>query len=138
MEKLKKIENEIIDFLKENDDILSEMVHACYMWDSSLDNYYYYAHDEEFYNIFFENRLDELSRAIYYSNNYNYNDCYIRFNAYGNLETASEYELKDAIIDGASEIFENWFNLYSNNSLDNDFRNFDFDDLLEKYEEACQ
>ena len=135
---MEKIKNEMIDFLKENDDILTEMVYSCYMWDNSLDYYYYYAHDEDFYNTFFENNPEEVARAVYYSSNYNYADDFVKFNAYGNLETASNYEIKDAIIDGAGEIFETWYDLYSDNSLDNYFNNFDFDDLLEKYEEALQ
>ena len=136
MEKMEKIENEIIEFLKENDEILSEMVYACNSWNGSLEDYYYYDHDEYFYNMFFEKNPEEVARSVYYSSNYNYMDPFVRFNAYGNLETASEYEIKDAIIDGASEIFETWYDLYINNSLENDFNNFDFDELLEKYEEV--
>ena len=44
-----------------------------------------YNHDEEFFEIFFTNAMDAI-RAVSFGD-YRYNDDYVIFNGYGNLET---------------------------------------------------
>lgn len=61
-----------------------------------LKNFAYEENEEEFFNVFFENHPAEVARAIYFGN-YNYNDEYIKFNAYNNLVTTNKYELKKEI-----------------------------------------
>ena len=89
-----------------------ELVREINWQDGSLDWLDYEENNEEFYDIYFRdiNKSPiELARAIYYGN-YNYMDDYIKFNAYGNLETVNEYELerelKDAIDDIAERVIE--------------------------------
>lgn len=60
--------------------------------------------DDEFFDIYFENKPYEAARATYFGNIQNWNDKYIRFNGYGNLETTHriDYDLYD------TEILEAW------------------------------
>lgn len=60
--------------------------------------------DNEFFDIYFENNPYEAARATYFGNIQNWNDDYIRFNGYGNLETTHriDYDLYD------TEILEAW------------------------------
>ena len=45
-------------------------------------------------------------------------DDYVRFNAYGNLDSVSKYEYEDDLISNAEEIFETWYEEYQNNNVD--------------------
>lgn len=51
--------------------------------------------DEEFFEIFFSNNPIEAVRAWHFGggDKNNWSDDYIKFNAYGNLETGSEYDV---------------------------------------------
>lgn len=62
--------------------------------------------DEEFFNIYFENKPMEAARAVFFGNIENWADDYIKFNAYGNLESVSEYTAENIIEDNIEEIFE--------------------------------
>lgn len=67
--------------------------------------------DDEFWNIYFNDDPQEAARATYFGNIRNWNDPYIRFNAYGNLETtyAIDYELY------GQEVIEEWLNQHLDN-----------------------
>lgn len=54
--------------------------------------------DEEFFKIFFSDPI-EAARATYFGNIQNWNDKYIRFNAYGNLESTYFINLDESDID---------------------------------------
>ena len=60
--------------------------------------------DEEFWKLYFDNNPEEAARATYFGNIRNWNDPYVRFNAYENLETthAIDYEPYE------KEILEEW------------------------------
>ena len=60
--------------------------------------------DEDFWENYFNDNPQEAARATYFGNIRNWNDEYIRFNAYGNLETTNhiDYENYD------EEILEAW------------------------------
>ena len=88
-------------------DELKELVDACNSWNGSLDHLRVEDNDEEFFSIFFSANVMEAVRAISFGN-YNYNDDYVMFNGYGNLETMDSYsydklleESKEEIIDAA-------------------------------------
>ena len=107
----------ILEYLKENTDVIRDLVNECNSWDGSLEDYCYYENDEEFFNMFFEGKPDEAVRASYYGD-YNYTDDYVQFNAYGNLHSVSEYQLEDELQDGVEEIFDTWYELYQDNNVD--------------------
>ena len=60
--------------------------------------------DDDFWETYFNNNPYEAARATYFGNIQNWNDEYIRFNGYGNLETTHriDYDLYD------TEILEAW------------------------------
>ena len=116
-------------------DMLKDMVNECHSWDGSLDDYYMEYFDEEFFKIFFENPM-EVARATYFGNIQNWNDDYIRFNAYGNLESMSSYEYDSMLEDGKEEIIERALELYQENHLylDSEIAEL-FDEYLQEDEE---
>lgn len=107
----------ILEYLKENTDVIRDLVSECNGWNGSLEDYCYYENDEEFFQMFFEERIDEAVRATYYGD-YRYTDEYVRFNGYGNLDSVNEYQLEDELQDGVEEIFDTWYELYQDNNVD--------------------
>lgn len=54
-----------------------------------------YDFDEEFFNTYFNGNPMEAARATFFGHVFSWADPYIRFNAYGNLESMSEDEVAD-------------------------------------------
>ena len=100
-----KKENLIKEYLLNNEDVLIDMVHELNSWNGCLDYLDFWENDEEFFNTFFDNPMEAI-RATYYGN-YNYNDDYVKFNGYGNIDSYSEYERIEEIKDSIEEIVEN-------------------------------
>ena len=62
--------------------------------------------DEDFFNMCFERKPMEAVRAAYFGK-IHWDDEYIRFDTYGNLESFSEFEAKTMIEDEIEDIFSN-------------------------------
>lgn len=62
--------------------------------------------DDEFWEIYFDDNPQEAARATYFGDIRNWNDSYIRFNAYGNLETTYKIDYEPY----EDEILEEWLN----------------------------
>lgn len=62
--------------------------------------------DDEFWDIYFGDNPQEAARATYFGDIRNWNDPYIRFNAYGNLETTYKIDYEPY----EDEILEEWLN----------------------------
>lgn len=62
--------------------------------------------DEEFFYMAFSNPM-EAARATFFGNIKNWSDEYIKFNAYGNLESMNEYDVLEEIDNYLEEIFDN-------------------------------
>ena len=120
--------NEIKGLLLNDLDTLKDVVRELNSWNACLDYLDVYNNDEEFFNMFFEGKPAELARAIYYGD-FNYNDEYIKFNGYGNLETFSEYEYEELLEENIEEITENLIVYAEYISMDNE----ELDDLLSQY-----
>lgn len=86
-------------------DDLKEMAKEVISWNGQLDYLDYFENDEYFFRDFFGDKVDEAVRAVYYGD-YNYMDDYVRFNAYGNLDSCSQFEYDGEIEDNAEEIIE--------------------------------
>ena len=97
--------NEIKGLLLNDLDTLKDVVSELNSWNACLDYLEVYENDEDFFNMFFEGRPAEVARAIYYGD-FNYNDNYIKFNAYGNLESLSEYGYEKLLKENIEEIIE--------------------------------
>jgi hypothetical protein len=110
-----KLEKAIQELLLENTDMIKDVVRELNSWNGCLDNLDVYENDEEFFDTFFEGKPMEAVRAAQYGD-YAYNNDYVRFNGYGNLESLSEYdyeqELKDNLTDIIELLIEHKDNLY--------------------------
>jgi hypothetical protein len=110
--------DDMVNYLKEHVDTLKDMVSEVNSYNGALEGYMWYSNDEYFYEDFFDSK-DEVARAVYYGgNNYNYRDEYVRFDAYGNLETTNEWQINENLIDGAEEILDAFLEEYTNNNVD--------------------
>ncbi len=116
-----KKENLIKEYLLNNEDVLLDVVSELNSWNGCLDNLDFWENDEEFFNTFFDNPMEAI-RATYYGN-YNYNDDYVKFNGYGNIDSFSEYERNEEIKDNIDDIVDNliecYYNIYINEELEN-------------------
>lgn len=62
--------------------------------------------DDKFWEIYFDDNPQEAARATYFGEIRNWNDPYIRFNAYSNLETTYKIDYEPY----EDEILEEWLN----------------------------
>ncbi len=63
-----------------------------------------FSFDEEFFNTFFSSPMDAV-RACFFGNIESWNDEYIKFNGYGNLESLCTYKAVELANDYIEEIF---------------------------------
>lgn len=92
------------EYLLENDETLKDVVSEINLYNGELDYLDYQTNDEEFFEIYFNKKMD-VARAICYGN-YNYCDDYVKFDAYGNLESCNEYEYTRILQDYIDEIID--------------------------------
>ena len=97
----------IIEKLKEEltTNELKQMVSDVNSWNGYLEDLMYFDNGEYFFRDFFDGKVDDAVRAVCYGD-YEYMDDYVKFNAYGNLESCNEYEYEQEIEDNAEEIIE--------------------------------
>lgn len=118
------------NYLLENTDVMMDIVNELNNWDDSLDHLRAYDNDDEFFEVFFERRPAEVAKAIHFGD-FNYNDDYIRFNGYGNLETLTERQLVQEMRDNIDEIVDLLLTNKDNIYIDDD----ELKGLLEEEEE---
>ena len=122
MKNYEEIKNYLLDHVHEIDNMRS-MISEINSIDGSLEYLEYWDNDEEFFNTFFRNDPMEAVRASYYGD-YNYCDDYVKFNGYGNLESANEYNLvkryEEYIDDIVKALIEHYqeMSIYDNNLLE--------------------
>ena len=104
-------EEKIREYLLDNEDTLIDVVGELNSYNGCLDYLDFWENDEEFFNTYFNNNPMEAVRATYYGN-YNYNDDYVRFNGYGNLESFDEYAKNEEIKDNIDDIVDNLIEYY--------------------------
>lgn len=98
-------------------EMLEEMVHECFCYDGSLEEYKVENFDEDFFNTYFDNEPMKVAQAVYFGKIQNWNDEYIYFNGYGNLESMNKYEYEKMLNDGKEEIIERALEMYQDNKL---------------------
>ena len=110
----------IREYLLNNEETLLDVVSELNSWNGCLENLEFWENDEEFFNTFFDDPMEAI-RATYYGD-YNYNDEYVKFNGYGNIDSYSEYErieeIKDNIDDIVDNLIECYYNIYINEELE--------------------
>lgn len=99
---------------------LLEMVREVNSWDNSLEEFEYWDNDEDFFSTFFNDNPMEVARSVQYGN-YNYNDDFVSFDGYGNLESISRYDLDEELKHSAEEIVERATELNEEGHLDLDY-----------------
>ena len=107
---------------------LRDMVSQVNSYDGSLENLEYYENDDDFFNTFFSNNVIEAVRAVSFGD-YNYSDDFVKFDAYGNLESASEYEYYSELENYADEIAERYLELVESGDIDDVAEVIDEEDL---------
>ena len=107
MEKYTNIKNYLLNHIN----VIDEIVNDINCLDGSLDFLEYWENDEEFFNTYFYNNPMEAVRSSFYGD-YNYCDEYVKFDGYGNLTSANEYEVeaeyKDYIDDITKSLIEHY------------------------------
>lgn len=121
--------NEIREYLLNNEETLFDVVNELNSWNNCLDYLEFWENDEEFFNSFFDSPMEAV-RATYYGD-YNFNDDYIRFNGYGNIESFSEYEKDEEIKGNIDDIVDNLVEYYEHITIDDE----DLENLLSDEEE---
>ena len=103
---MEELKNKIVNKLKELDfEELRNIIGDINSYDGSLDWLDYQENNEEFFNVYFDNNVNEAVRATQYGD-YNYCDDYVIFNGYGNLDSINELELKElyqSYVEGIAE-----------------------------------
>lgn len=128
MNKLEILRGQIEDILNGNSAVLWQTVGEINCWNNGLDWLDYQENDENFFDTYFNGRPMEAVRAASYGE-YNYNDEYVKFNAYGNLESASENDVIKEMEDSIDDIIDQIMDNYTDIDLDSDIM-----DLIEEYE----
>ena len=119
----------LIEKLKDNVDVIGEMVSDVCSYNGHLEEFNWYYNDEYFYDDYFDDK-QEIARAVYYGD-YNFCDDYVRFNAYGNLETCCEYERERELVNNVEEILDTWYELYTSDDVC-DLSNDEIMELIKK------
>lgn len=97
--------DKLLEFLsdfKNFQDILA-IVYGINAEDMSLEHIGFMNNDEEFFNVFFEGDVMEAVRAISFGD-YNYQDDYVLFNGYGNIDSYNDFEVMNEFIEYKEEI----------------------------------
>ena len=89
MEKYTNIKNYLLNHIN----VINEVVSEINSLNGSLNFLEYWNNDEEFFNTFFYNNPMEAARTSFFGN-YDYSDEYVKFDGYGNLSSANEYEVE--------------------------------------------
>lgn len=105
--------NDIIDYLKENEETFNDLI-------EELDSWNGYLGDDKYYPMYDINELlqgkniEDIINMVFYGS-VNPNDDYFKFNGYGNLET-SDYKDYSDYLDTyfINEVIENYNHLYIN------------------------
>ena len=121
---MEKIKSYLLNDLEELCDVVREI--NCY--NGSLDYLEVYENDEYFFNDFFTNPYDVLQKTYY--GEYDFNDYYVRFDGYGNLESLTIYDYEEELRCCIDEIVENLLNIYYNICISDEL-----EELIEEYEE---
>ena len=100
-------------YLLENMEELKDVVREVNSWNNGLEHLDYQYNDEEFFNVFFEGKPMEAVRAAIYGD-YRYTDDYVKFDGYGNLESASEYKVEEELKENIEEIMDALESNFSN------------------------
>lgn len=122
--KLQQIKKEMIDLLNSLEGWDLVEVNNAFCQSAQYQDDEYYQFDDEFFQMFFENRVIDAVRATFFGNIRNWNDEFIYFDGYGNLVSTNNPEFIETISNIVDHICEN--------SEDYEGVNDDLDNLIEE------
>lgn len=97
------------DYLLENVEDLIRLIQDINSYNGELEHLMVFENDEEFFNTFFNNRPMEAVRSALYGR-YNYNDEYVKFDGYENLESLDQWEYEELVKTHVDEVIEQFQN----------------------------
>lgn len=119
---------ELLENLTSED--LNELVNECNSWNGSFEYIRVYDFDEEFFNTFYYNEPERAASAVFFGNIQSWNDDYVRFDGYGNLESLSHWDYEQELESYKEEIVERALDLYQSNRI---WVNSAVEELFESY-----
>lgn len=108
----------ILEANRDNVGLLGALASEINAWDSSLEHLEFYEFGDEFFNMFFDGKPIEAARAVFFGSIDSWGDEWIRFNGYGNLESLSDYEREQELLDNADDITGRALELADNIDID--------------------
>ena len=106
-----KNHDELIKYLKDNTDLIIELVQDINGYNGYFSHLEYHENDKDFFDTYYYNDPMEVARAVCYGY-YNYTDAYVCINAYGNLESITEYAFKNMLVNEVEDILLIWYEMY--------------------------
>lgn len=117
---MKDLKEKIIKKLKELDfEDMRYLISDINSYDDSLDWLEYQDNDDDFFNTYFGNNTIEAVRATQFGD-YKYSDNYVKFNAYGNLDSANQWQIQQEYNDYIEDIAERIIELKNEATFYND------------------
>ena len=110
-ELLQEIKNQLI-----SDGNLYDIVRSINSINDHLSDLDYWENGEDFFETFFTGKIDEAVRAACYGD-YTYTDQYVIINAYGNLDTLSDFELQNLLEENIDEIVEELLDIWQDEEI---------------------
>lgn len=117
---------EFLEANRENADFMLDVVREVIGYQGGFEDLDVSEFDDEFFNVYFDGRPMEAARATFFGNIENWQDEYIRFNGYGNLESLTEYQLHKEVLEQADDIITEAVGLLEAGNIDIDW-------LVEQY-----
>lgn len=114
--------SKIVDLLNDATDNVLVTVNNIYCQELGYDDEIH-SNDERFLSETFGSDVDKAVRAVYFGK-YEYNDNWVKFNGYGNLETLSDIGVND-LVESVETIAEY---IFENQELFNHVLDLEFDD----------
>lgn len=112
---------------------LVAMVQEMSGYDGSFEELNVYENDDFFFDSFFSDNPAEAVRAAYFGN-YSFNDDYVRFDGYGNLESLSEYDYEIKLDNERDNIVDRYIQMVLDGDIDNEW--VELDTEIAELEEA--
>ena len=137
MNELNKVANEIVveeikKILDGDFDKLTQCIQELNSWNGCLDWLEFYENDDDFFEMFFGDRSLDMLHAMKYGD-FDFDDEYVKFNGYDNLDSYSYREVKEEVEDNLDEIVENL--IENKDSIDIRWIDTEIADLLDELDE---
>ena len=132
MDKMERIAKQLEELLLRDKDAMLNCVRELNSWNDCLDWLEFYENDDDFFEMFFDERSLDMLHAMKYGN-FDFDDEYVKFNGYGNLETYSYREMIEEVESCIEEIVENL--IENRDEIDVRWVDTEIADLLEELDE---